>query len=204
MKDFFAILCRRRGACLAAALVLGVLGISGCATTGLTLIEKADAGDGVSNGPALTPTDAVMERQDIYIAALSAANWDATIDIEEDISFHKLRNTTNMYYILIPPSDPTLFQLSWQNLPDLDPPGTDPVQVAEILSIVNRRCKVAKAYITGANQWAIAVEMYLPDPNQFAALLSRLMDVLQGAYNRLSYQLDVAAGRYTPPAAEVP
>ncbi|MDR1931006.1 MAG: hypothetical protein LBQ44_10320 [Treponema sp.] len=114
--------------------------------------------------------------QNMYMRYLRAEGYSPEIDKDGDVSF---KFEGKYYYIEIYEDDLEFFRVVFPNFWEIES-GEERAQVAQAASWANRRTKAAKVYMTDKNT-TIAVELFIPKPEDFTAVFSRSLQVISTA-----------------------
>jgi hypothetical protein len=136
-----------------------------------------------ASAPSGSRTKAGDQRQNAYMAHIREEGYAPWIDEDGDIAFKREGFT---YVVLRAEDDPTVLAVTLPNIMALNN-DADRAKAADAISRANAETKVAKAYLTRQNQRvSIAAEMYLENPDHFAALFKRMLGAIDTAREKLN------------------
>ncbi|GHU08980.1 hypothetical protein FACS1894151_05860 [Spirochaetia bacterium] len=130
-------------------------------------------------------TNAGAGRQKIYMSHLTREGYAPTIDEDGDILF---KVSGKSYYIIISKNNPDIVTLLYPNIYKINT-EQQRTSAADAVSYVNRNAKVAKAYISSADYVNIALELLIKNPDDFALLFSRMMQLIENAKDDFSERI---------------
>jgi hypothetical protein len=118
-----------------------------------------------------------MSREDLqqmYLTHLKEEGYQPEIDSDGDIKFKAEGRTL---YIIVYEDDLDFFQIIYPNFWEIESEA-EREKVASVASYVTRTTKVAKVYMTRADDTSISAEIFIEKPENFKTSFKRMIDVI--------------------------
>jgi hypothetical protein len=138
--------------------------------------------------------DARAQRQERYMQSIAAAGYAPFLDEAGDICF---KNDNKTYFVIIDDNHNEITTVLYPNIVPITG-EKERLPTAAAVSAVNRKAKVAKAYINASDWVSIGLELIVQNPQDFELLFERIMQLLLYAEREFINQMSAVVQASRP------